>query len=176
MTTFHNSTTPIASNTFEASKSTSSSGYAFHLPYWVVVTAIALMAWRSLIEFGLSARCLKPGWQQHLVEVCAEDRTVCKSVTFVESDDWWSSRVQVAVTPQRVEDGKSAEATKGANRDKSYKAYQLVNSALTAEQHQFAEVVVRGAEIETNAAVKANARGGAKSGSNSGGKFERSLS
>ena len=159
MATFQNSITPIGADASEVSNPVSSSGYTFHLPYWVVVIAIALMAWRSLAEFGLSARCLKPGWQQHLVQVCSDSHAICKSVKFVDSDAWWSNRVQVVVTPQQFEGGKGAGETSRGNRDKSQNAFELVNSALTSDQHQFVEVVLRGSEVVQKVAMKANATG-----------------
>jgi hypothetical protein len=102
--------------------------YKFHLGYWVLVTIVSVMVWRSISEFGRSARLIKPDWLQHLARVCEDNKPACKSVEFVNSNDWWTSQKMVEVTPRK------------ATSDEGAAAYRLIDDALTYEQREFIKV------------------------------------
>jgi hypothetical protein len=124
---------------FEEPKlNTNANFYKFHPGYWVLVLIVALMASRSVIEFGRSSRLLqKPRWQQHLMEVCADNKNVCKSLAFIDSGTWWTSHMLVEVIPRK------------STLDQGAEAYRLVDAALTNEQREFMQVYLRQEAAET---------------------------
>jgi hypothetical protein len=111
------------------SKSTNS--YRVQPGYWVLVLIVSLMAWRSITEFGRSARLVKTEWLNHLVSVCEANRSVCKSVDFVNSDAWWTSQKMVEVTPRKATPAQGVEV------------YRLIDAELTGEQREFLKVYLR---------------------------------
>jgi hypothetical protein len=111
---------------------TNANSYNFHPGYWVLVLIVALMASRSIIEFGRSSRILqKPGWQQRLMAVCVDNKNVCNSLAFIDSGTWWTSHMLVEVIPRKSTPYQGAEA------------YRLVDAALTNEQREFLHVYLR---------------------------------
>jgi hypothetical protein len=107
---------------------TKRNSYRFHIGYWVLVLIVAVMAWRSIAEFGRSRMLNSGGWQQHLVSVCQDNKLICKSIAFVDSGQWWTSEKKVEVT-----------ARKGSS-DQGQQAYRLIDATLTQEQREFAKV------------------------------------
>lgn len=111
------------------SKSTNS--YRVQPGYWVLVLIVSLMAWRSITEYGRSARLVKTEWLNHLVSVCEANKSVCKSVDFVNSDAWWTSQKKVEVTPRKATSAQGIEV------------YRLIDAELTGEKREFLKVYLR---------------------------------
>jgi hypothetical protein len=117
--------------------STKGNSYKFHLGYWVLVVIVSIMACRSISEFGRSTRLIKPDWLQHLSSVCEDNKPICKSVEFVNSDDWWTNQKMVEVTPRK------------ATSEQGAAVFRLMDDALTNEQRKFLKVYLRQDSTDT---------------------------
>jgi hypothetical protein len=88
------------------------------------------MASRSITEFGRSRRLIKSDGLQHLVSVCEQNKNICKSVTMIATDDFWTSRKILEVIPRH-----GAVDRVGA--------FSLIDGELTREQREFLKVYLQ---------------------------------